>query len=113
MMPNSVIKLLGCCSLSHENLRTRCLIQYGLWSWIRLQQPSSLITLLGHYRIMETHTPLAVTDWIRLIAVVGAFAAMLIGLALVFSRLKAKQQGFGPGSLRALVAIVAFRGPGR
>ena len=56
---------------------------------------------------METRIPFAVTDLIRLIAVVGAFAAMLIGLALVFSRLKAKQQGFGPGSLRA-IAMVLF-----
>lgn len=45
--------------------------------------------------------------WIRLIAIGGAAAAMLGGLFVVHERLKAKQQGFGPNSLKAL-GIVLF-----
>jgi Ca2+/H+ antiporter len=46
-------------------------------------------------------------DWLKLIAVVGAVVAMLFGLCHVFSRLKAKNQGFGPNSLRA-IGVVLF-----
>ena len=46
-------------------------------------------------------------DWLKLIAVAGAVAAMLFGLCHVFARLKAKEQGFGPNSLRA-IGIVLF-----
>jgi hypothetical protein len=46
-------------------------------------------------------------EWIKLIAVLGSVAAMLYGLYEVFARLKAKGQGFGPGSLKA-VGLVLF-----
>lgn len=46
-------------------------------------------------------------EWLKGIAVVGAVFAMLGGLWLVFSRLNAKNQGFGPNSLRA-IGIVLF-----
>lgn len=46
-------------------------------------------------------------EWIKGIAVVGAVAAMLFGLYKVFARLTAKQQGFGPNSLRA-IGLVLF-----
>ena len=41
------------------------------------------------------------------IAVLGAVAAMLGGLWLIFDRLKVKEQGFGPNALRA-IGIVLF-----
>jgi succinate dehydrogenase/fumarate reductase cytochrome b subunit len=41
------------------------------------------------------------------IAVVGAVIAMIYGIHLVFSRLKAKEQGFGPNSLKA-IGVVLF-----
>jgi hypothetical protein len=46
-------------------------------------------------------------EWLKLLSVLGAIAAMLYGLYSVFERLKAKDQGFGPNSLRA-VGIVLF-----
>lgn len=46
-------------------------------------------------------------EWLKGVAVVGAVLAMLGGLWLVFARLKAKNQGFGPNSLRA-IGIVLF-----
>jgi putative effector of murein hydrolase LrgA (UPF0299 family) len=46
-------------------------------------------------------------DWLKLVAVAGAVVGMLLGLWLVFSRLKAKNQGFGPNSLRA-IGVVLF-----
>lgn len=46
-------------------------------------------------------------DWLKIIAVTGAALVMLIGLCFVFARLKAKQQGFGPNSLRA-IGILLF-----
>jgi len=45
--------------------------------------------------------------WLKGIAVVGAVVAMLYGLNRVYARLRAKQQGFAPNSLRAL-GIVLF-----
>jgi len=46
-------------------------------------------------------------DWLKFVGVLGASIAMIVGLYLVFARLKAKDQGFGPNSLRAL-GIVLF-----
>lgn len=46
-------------------------------------------------------------QWLSVIAITGAVIAMLGGLWLVFARLKAKDQGFGPNSLRA-IGIVLF-----
>ena len=46
-------------------------------------------------------------EWIKLIAVGGAVLAMLGGLWLTFERLKEKDQGFGPNSLKA-IGIVIF-----
>ncbi len=45
-------------------------------------------------------------DAARLIVVTGATLAMIIGLVLVFLRLKAKNQGFGLNSLRALGTVL-------
>ncbi len=45
--------------------------------------------------------------WLKVAAVVGAVAVMLYGLNRVYCRLKAKNQGFGPNSLRA-IGIVMF-----
>ena len=46
------------------------------------------------------------TFWIKFIAIIGAIAAMLAGIGLVFARLKAKDQGFGPNSLKALGLVL-------
>lgn len=46
-------------------------------------------------------------DWLKLVGVLGASIVMVVGLWLVFDRLKAKDQGFGPNSLKAL-GIVLF-----
>ncbi|MGR9106387.1 MAG: hypothetical protein ACU843_05590 [Gammaproteobacteria bacterium] len=46
-------------------------------------------------------------EWLKAIALSGLILAMLYGLYSVFERLKAKDQGFGPNSLRA-VGIVLF-----
>jgi len=40
--------------------------------------------------------------WIKAVAVIGAIVAMITGVCCVFARLKAKNQGFGPNSLKAL-----------
>jgi len=45
-------------------------------------------------------------DWLKFIAVSGSALVMIIGLCLVFARLKAKNQGFGPNSLRALGVVL-------
>ncbi|MBA3005910.1 MAG: hypothetical protein Q7V01_14095 [Vicinamibacterales bacterium] len=44
---------------------------------------------------------------LSLIVAIGASLTMLVGLWLVFDRLKKKDQGFGPNSLKAL-GIVLF-----
>lgn len=44
---------------------------------------------------------------LKLIAVLGAVLVMLYGLNRVYARLKSKNQGFGPNSLRA-IGIVLF-----
>ena len=41
-----------------------------------------------------------------LIAIIGAVAVMIGGSWLVFARLKAKQQNFGPNSLKALGLVL-------
>ncbi|MES9942082.1 MAG: hypothetical protein ABW104_12135 [Candidatus Thiodiazotropha sp. 6PLUC2] len=46
-------------------------------------------------------------EWLKIISVVGAFLIIGVGLYYVFERLKAKNQGFGPNSLRA-IGIVIF-----
>lgn len=46
-------------------------------------------------------------DWPKLITVIGSLATIITGIFLVFARLKAKNQGFGPNSLRA-IGIVIF-----
>ncbi|WP_448177023.1 hypothetical protein [Pseudomonas putida] len=42
------------------------------------------------------------TTWIHLLAVIGAIAVMLYGMNIVYKRMKAKDQGFGPNSLKAI-----------
>lgn len=44
---------------------------------------------------------------LKLIAVLGAVLVMLYGLNRVYTRLRAKNQGFGPNSIRA-IGIVLF-----
>jgi hypothetical protein len=44
---------------------------------------------------------------IKLLAIVGAVAVMIIGLFLIFSRLKAKGESVGPNSLRT-ISVVLF-----
>ncbi|OWQ35163.1 hypothetical protein [Pseudomonas sp. DrBHI1] len=45
--------------------------------------------------------------WVHFIAVLGAVIAMLYGLNIVYKRVKAKNQGFGPNSLKA-IGVVLF-----
>lgn len=45
-------------------------------------------------------------ELVRLVAVLGGVIAMLGGVWLVFARLKEKQQGFGPNSLKALGLVL-------
>ena len=49
--------------------------------------------------------PLA-EGWLSLAAVAGATIAMVGGVGLVFARLKAMNQGFGPNSLKALGLVL-------
>lgn len=44
--------------------------------------------------------------WLGLVAVIGSVLVMLGGGWQVFERLKAKNQGFGPNSLKALGIIL-------
>lgn len=53
---------------------------------------------------MDTQTIIAL---LKLIAVSGALIAMLYGMNRVYARLKSKNQGFGPNSIKAL-GIVMF-----
>jgi xanthine/uracil permease len=46
-------------------------------------------------------------SWLNIIAVVGAVLAMLYGLNMVYKRIKAKGQGFGPNTLKA-IGVVLF-----
>lgn len=41
-----------------------------------------------------------------IVVVVGSFIAMVVGLKLVFARLKEKQQGFGANSIKALGIVI-------
>lgn len=43
---------------------------------------------------------------LRLIAVIGAVLTMLYGVNRVHARLKAKNQGFGPNSIRAMGMVL-------
>lgn len=45
--------------------------------------------------------------WIHFVAVIGAVAAMLYGLNIIYKRNKAKNQGFGPNTLKA-IGVVLF-----
>lgn len=45
--------------------------------------------------------------WLQFIAVFAAAVVMLYGLNIVYKRIKAKGQGFGPNSLRA-IGVVLF-----
>ncbi|QYJ96526.1 hypothetical protein K0J45_13380 [Shewanella alkalitolerans] len=47
------------------------------------------------------------TMWLQLIAVLGAVAVMLYGLYVIYQRVQAKDQGFGPATLKA-VGVVLF-----
>ena len=41
-------------------------------------------------------------SWIQIVTVIGAFIGMFYGLNIAYKRLKAKDQGFGPNSLKAI-----------
>ena len=45
--------------------------------------------------------------WMHFIAVFAAALVMLYGLNIVYKRIKAKDQGFGPNSLKA-IGVVLF-----
>lgn len=47
-----------------------------------------------------------ITVWLRVGAVIGAASVMLYGLHKIFERLAAKQQGFGPNTLKAIGVIL-------
>lgn len=47
-----------------------------------------------------------ISVWLRVGAVVGAVSVMLYGLHKIFERLTAKQQGFGPNTLKAIGVIL-------
>ena len=47
-----------------------------------------------------------ISVWLRVGAVVGAISVMLYGLHKIFERLTAKQQGFGPNTLKVIGVIL-------
>lgn len=47
-----------------------------------------------------------ISVWLRVGAVIGAISVMLYGLHKIFERLTAKQQGFGPNTLKAIGVIL-------
>lgn len=51
--------------------------------------------------------PLLIISWLKVTALIGSVIVMIYGLGLIFCRLKAKEQGFGPNSLRA-IGVVLF-----
>lgn len=53
---------------------------------------------------MESHVAIS---WLNLLTVGGATAVMLYGLTIIYKRLKAKNQGFGPSTLKA-VGVILF-----
>lgn len=58
--------------------------------------------------LMDTSftNPSMLNYWPKLITVCGALAVMIIGLCLVFRRLKEKNQGFGPNTLRVIGILI-------
>ncbi|MDH5360771.1 MAG: hypothetical protein OEX03_09415 [Gammaproteobacteria bacterium] len=42
------------------------------------------------------------TTWVHMLTVVGAFVGMFYGLNIAYKRMKSKDQGFGPNSLKAI-----------
>lgn len=44
---------------------------------------------------------------LQVVAVFGAVATMLYGLNIIYKRIKAKKQGFGPATLKA-IGVVLF-----
>jgi hypothetical protein len=51
--------------------------------------------------------PQLIIAWLKVVAVIGSVIIMIYGLNRVYCRLKTKEQGFGPNSLRA-IGIVLF-----
>jgi hypothetical protein len=47
-----------------------------------------------------------IIPWLKIITVLGALSIIGYGLNRVFERLKAKDQGFGPNSLKAIGVIL-------
>lgn len=45
---------------------------------------------------------MATPDWLPTLIVVGAFLGMFYGLNIAYKRIKARNQGFGPNSLKAI-----------
>lgn len=45
--------------------------------------------------------------WLNVIAVIGAVLVMLYGMNMVYKRIKSKNQGFGPNTLKA-IGVVLF-----
>ena len=46
------------------------------------------------------------TIWLQIISVLGALATMLYGLYIIYDRIKAKNQGFGPATLKAIGIVL-------
>jgi xanthine/uracil permease len=49
-------------------------------------------------------------EYLKFISVSGLVLAMTVGLLLIFARLKAEKQGFGPNSLLAISIIIFVPG---
>jgi uncharacterized membrane protein len=47
------------------------------------------------------------STWLQVVAVIGAVVAMLYGLNIIYKRIEAKNQGFGPATLKA-IGVVLF-----
>jgi len=47
------------------------------------------------------------SSWLNFIAVLGSVFAMLYGMNMIYKRIKAKNQGFGPNTLKA-IGVVLF-----
>ncbi|MEW8220059.1 MAG: hypothetical protein AB2770_17025 [Candidatus Thiodiazotropha taylori] len=45
---------------------------------------------------------MAESSWVQMLTVIGAFIGMFYGLNIAYKRIKAKDQGFGPNSLKAI-----------
>jgi len=46
-------------------------------------------------------------SWINFVAVVGAILVMLYGINVIYKRIKSKNQGFGPNTVKA-IGVVLF-----